>query len=83
MKRAVVALDQDTIGKFQRAVDHEQNFARRTELDDRVLKKNAFVFAGTGIAVAMAVAISVAVADDGAAEFDGDPYRRGFGEKFG
>jgi hypothetical protein len=48
-QRAVVAFDKDAIGKFQRVVDHKQNFARRAELDDGVLKKNAVAFAGTGV----------------------------------
>ena len=75
-KRAVVRFDEDAVGKFQRTVDHKQNFARRAELDDGVLKKNAFVFVGAGTAVAIAVAM-------GAAEFDGNPHRRGIGKEPG
>jgi len=43
-KRAVVAFDQDAIGKFQRTVDDKQNFVRSAELDYRLLKKTVVVF---------------------------------------
>ncbi len=74
VQRAVVRFDEDAIGKFQRTVDHKQNFARRAELDDGVLKKNAFVLVGAGAAIAFGVAM-------GAAELDGNPHRRGFGKE--
>src|SRR6266852_561098 len=88
MKRAVVAFDQDAIGELQRTVEHKQNFVRRAELDDGVLKKDVFVlvFAGGEIAIGTAVAVSVAVSvgiNDSAAELDRDPHRSGFGKEPG
>jgi hypothetical protein len=74
VKRAVVAFEEDAIGKFQRTVDPEQNFARGAELDDGVLKKNILVFVGSRIVISVAVAL-------GAAEFDGNPHRSGFGKE--
>ena len=82
MQRAVFAFDQDAVGKFQRTVDHKQNFVRRAELDDGVLKEDGFVFVGAPIAVAVAIAVAIAIARV-AAEFDGDPYRRGSGKETG
>ena len=75
MKPAVVALDQDAIGEFQRTVDRKQNLARRAELDDGVLKKDTLVcVSGDAAAVSAAAAI-------GAAESDGNPHWRGIGKE--
>ena len=68
-QRAVVAFE-DT--NFQNtASNDEANFARRAELDDRVLKKNVLVFVDGRIAIAVAV---------GAAELDGTAWS-GLGKK--
>jgi hypothetical protein len=77
-QRPVVAFDEHVIGELQRTGDHEQNFVRRAELDDRVLKKFVLAFVGAGGAIAVAVSISVAVVAMAAAELDGNPHRRGF-----
>src|ERR1700691_282339 len=78
VKRAVAAFDDDAVGEFQRMVDDKQNFARRAKLDDGVLKENdALVFLGTGVAVAIVIVIAIA---GSAAQFDGNPHRRGFGK---
>src|SRR5216684_5953148 len=85
MKRAVVAFDQDAIGELQRTVEHKQNFVRRAELDDGVLKKDVLgcLFVGGLIAIAVGTAVSVSVAvsvgiDDSAAELDRDSHGSGF-----
>ncbi len=76
MKRAVVAFDENAIGKLQRTVEYEQNFAPGAKFNDRILKKNilAFAFAFTGGLNAVAVAL-------GAAEPDRNPHRSGFGKE--
>src|ERR1700682_1240142 len=86
VKRAVIAFYQDAIGELQRTVEHKQNFVRRAELDDGVLKKDALacLFVGGHIAIATAVAVSVAVVTIlGAAELDRDPHRSGIGKEPG
>src|SRR6202051_4006259 len=90
MKRAVVACDQDAIGELQRTVEHKQNFLRRAELDDGVLKKNVLilVFAGGGVAISVGTAVAVSVAVSvvtalGAAELDRDSHRSGIGKEPG
>src|SRR5258708_36589234 len=76
MKRAVVAFDENAVGKLQRTVEHEQNFAPGAKFNARILKKNilAFAFAFTGGLNAVAVAL-------GAAEPDRNPHRTGFGKQ--
>ena len=84
VQRAVIAFDQDAIGEFQWPVNRKQNFARCAELDYGVLEKDVFVFTGVEVASCVAVAISVAIAvAAGAAEFDRDPHRCGFGKELG
>ena len=92
MERGVLAFDQNAIGKFQRTIDGEKDFARRAELDDGVLNEDAiiitiiFVLAGAraavgvGMGVIIATAIAIAV---GTAELDGNPHRSGSGKEFG
>ena len=67
MQRAVIAFNEDAIGKFQRVVDHKQDFVRRAKLNDGVLEKDIFVFAGIAVAIAVAIAVGM---DMSAAEFD-------------
>ena len=76
MKRTVVAFDENAVGKLQRTVEYEQNFAPGAKFNDRILKKNilAFAFAFTGGLNAVAVAL-------GAAEPDRNPHRSGFGKE--
>src|SRR5258708_19516638 len=76
MKRTVVAFDETAVGKLQRTVEYEQNFAPGAKFNDRILKKNilAFAFAFTGGLIAVAVAL-------GAAEPDRNPHRSGFGKE--
>src|SRR5258706_16473388 len=76
MKRAVVAFDENAIGKLQRTVEYEQNFAPGAKFNDRILKKNilAFDFAFTGGLNAVAVALV-------AAEPDRNPHRSRFGKE--
>src|SRR5258708_14392301 len=78
MKRAVVAFDENAVGKLQRTVEHEQNFAAGAKFNDRILKKNilAFAFAFTGGLIAISVAVAL-----GAAEPDRNPHRSGFGKE--
>jgi len=94
MERGVFAFDQDAIGKFQRTIDGEKDFARRAELDDGVLNEDAVIITiiivivlagaravvGVGIRVIIATAIAIAV---GTAELDGNPHRSGSGKEFG
>src|SRR5258707_6597520 len=76
MKRAVVAFDENAIGKLQRTVEYEQNFAPGAKFNDRILKKNilAFAFAFTGGLNAVAVAL-------GAADPVRNPHPSGFGKE--
>src|SRR5258708_513607 len=75
VKRAVVAFYQDAIGELQRTVEHKQNFMRRAELDDGVLKKDVLVclFVGGHIAISVAVAVN-----NRPAELNRDSHRNGF-----
>jgi len=72
VERAVFALEQNMIGKFQRTVDREQDFAGRSELDDGILNESAADAMGIGVAVPI-----------DAAELDGNPHRAGFGKEPG
>src|ERR1700686_329520 len=88
MKRTVLAFDQDAIGELQRTVEHKQNFLRRAELDDGVLKKDVLGcrFVGGLIAVAVGTAVSVSVSVVtalGAAELDRDPHGSSVGKESG
>jgi len=74
VKRAVIAFDEDAIGEFQRVVNRKQDFARCAELDDGILKKDVVAVSSAGT-VSVDIILAVAL---GAAEFDGDPHRRGF-----
>src|ERR1700675_4214449 len=90
MKRTVLAFDQDAIGELQRTVEDKQNFLRRAELDDGVLKKDVlgcrFVGGLIAVAVGTAVAVSVSVSVVtalGAAELDRDSHGSGIGKEPG
>ena len=74
VERAVLAFDQDAIGKFQRTIDRKQGFARRAEFDDGVLDEDAVVWVGGLVRAGIAIA---------AAELDGNPHGRGFGKEPG
>src|SRR6202140_5866153 len=86
VKRAVIAFYQDAIGELQRTVEHKQNFLRRAELDDGVLKKDVLgcrfvggliaIAIGTAVAVSVSVSVSVVTAL-GAAELDRDSHGSG------
>src|SRR5271166_664644 len=91
-KRAVNAFEQNTIGEFQRTVDHKQDFVRRTELDDGVLKVSVLAFDGAGLSVGVTVGFAMTIAiyffmrrttACGAAQLDGYPHRCGFGKEPG
>ena len=72
MQRAVIAFEQNVVGKFQRNVDREQDLPGCAEFDDRVLEKWVLAFARAG-------AVSVAGwGAMGTADFDGNSHRRGF-----
>src|SRR5260370_7462402 len=81
MKRAVVAFDQDAIGELQRTVEYKQNFARRPELDDGVLKKDVLVLVFVGGSIAISVAVAAVALR--AAELDRDPDWSGIGKEPG
>ena len=77
MKRTVTAFEQNAVGKFQRAVDREEDLAGGAEFDDRVLEKDVLSFGLEGGVFA------AAGLDIGAAKFDGNSHGRGFGKKPG
>jgi hypothetical protein len=94
VERAIVAFDQDMVREFQRAVDYEQDFAWRSELDDSLLQKSVLLVAvmvvvvvgtycvGADVAVAVVIILIVAITvDRGPAELDRNPNRSGFGEE--
>lgn len=78
VKRFVLTFDHDLIGKFQRTVDHKQDFERRAELDNRILNKDAAIFVGVVIAISIRIPIT-----HPAAESNGNPHWRGPGKKPG
>lgn len=87
-QKTVITFNEDAVGKFERAINHKQDFARRAELDHRVLEKDllALVWGGVALVVAIAaVSVSIAIAviafAKGAAEFDRDTHRRGVGKE--
>lgn len=86
-QRAVIALDQNAISKFQGFVHHKKNFIRRAEFNDRILGKSVLVFvngAAISVGVGVAIPISIAIAGAmGAAEFDWDAHWRGVRKKLG
>jgi hypothetical protein len=78
-QHAVVAFDQDVIGKLQRMIDSKQHFIGRPEFYDRILKKDVAGFGESrfGIIIAFAIAdgngtlVTLAM---GSAEFHGNPH---------
>jgi hypothetical protein len=77
MQRTVTAFEQNAVGKFQRAVDREEDLAGGAEFDDRILDKDVLTLVLEGGVFADAW-LHV-----GAAKLDGNSYRRGFGKKPG
>jgi hypothetical protein len=85
-QKAVVTFNEDAVGKFERAINRKQDFARRAKLNDGVLKKDVLGLVRGRVAWAVAVAavtVSIAVVAwaKGAAEFDRDTHGRGVGKE--
>ncbi|HSZ64410.1 MAG TPA: hypothetical protein VK828_21605 [Terriglobales bacterium] len=87
-QKAVSTFDEDTVGEFERAVNHKQDFSRRAKLDDGVLKKDLLAWAPDRVVLVVAVvlvtvSIAVAAFAECATEFDRDTHGRGVGKESG